>query len=131
MEEFRTDTMTCTFEYNEEHDFVEVQVTGTMDDEAFPEAVEMYWSILKENDCQKSLSDYRNFNFTKNTFEIYARPQVVVEVTGTTRIKMAVLVNTINQDYRFLETVYLNFGITIKLFTEPDEAIQWLGASEE
>ena len=101
-----------------------------MDDEAFPEVVEIYWSILKEYDCHKSLIDYRNFNFTKNTFEIYARPQIVLKITGTNRIMMAVLVERIDQDYRFLETVYLNQGITIKMFTEFEEAVNWLGTCQ-
>jgi hypothetical protein len=126
MKEVVTDMMRYTFQYNQEEDFLEVRATGKMDDKAFPEVVETYWSILKEHGCHRSLIDYRNFVFTKSTLEIYIRPETVVEVGGTNLVKMAVIVESINKEYYFLETVYLNRGFRIKMFTDSEEAIRWL-----
>jgi len=126
MDEVVTNTMRYTFEYNTKEKFLEVHATGTMDDKAFPEVARMFWGKLSENDCWKSLIDYRSFSFTKSTFQIYMRPQIVIDIGGTNRVKMAVLVESIDDVYRFLETVYYNRGVQIKMFTNSEEAIQWL-----
>ena len=125
MKEVVTSTMRYTFDYNAKSSIVEVCATGTMGDDAFTEVANMFCDELKEHNCYKALIDYRASIFKASILGIYNRPAIASEAGVTTRVKMAFLVKSIDDNHRFLETVYLNRGFIVKLFTNSEDAMLW------
>lgn len=118
--------MRYAFEYNASAKVLEMVATGVMENEFFPEVVRMFWQLLSENDCHRAIIDYRNFEFTNCTIEILKRPKIVLEIGGARFFRLAMVVDSICEDYSFLETVYRNKGVDAKIFTDWKEAFAWL-----
>ena len=118
--------MRYTFDYDAKSSIIKACATGTMDDDAFTEVANMFWSKLKEHNCDKALIDYRSFIFTKVISKIYDRPTTLFVACDENRVKMAFLIKLIDKKYNFLETVYLNRGFQVKLFTNSEDAMLWL-----
>ena len=81
--------------------------------------------------CQRVLVDSREVDFKLSTLEILDLPETFSTVLAELglelrKIKRALVVVSLGNDYRFLETVAVNRGYWVKLFDNLDEAEEWL-----
>ena len=63
---------------------------------------------------------------TKGTIDIYNMPQTAKEAGVGARHRRALVVSEQSSDFHFLETVFLNQGHNVKMFTDIEEAMIWL-----
>jgi len=81
---------------------------------------------VKENDCNRILNDLRNAKPTNRILDIYKMPESVDKIGVEKTIKRALLVEGDPNEYHFLETVFVNQGHRVKLFTDIEIARKWL-----
>jgi hypothetical protein len=87
--------------------------------------------IAKENNCHFFLSDYREVRLKLSTMEIFELPQLLQDIFASfglniLRIKRAVVAARDLDDYLFYETVAFNRGQYAKVFTDIDDAKNWM-----
>jgi hypothetical protein len=82
--------------------------------------------VLEEQRSTRVLFDLREAEIAASTMETF-HTAAFPESWGWKRIyKAAVIYSEVTEDERFLETVGVNRGIRIKVFSDMDEAISWL-----
>ena len=77
----------------------------------------------------KYLLDHRRMQPDVSTAAIYQMPKRLEAVGLTRRLMIALVYDpqaTRREDFEFFETVALNQGFTVKLFTDREEALGWL-----
>ena len=87
-----------------------------------------------EHKCNHILVDSREIDFQLSTLEIYDLPETFSSILSEfglelRKIKRALLVDKLEDDYRFVETVAVNRGYRVKLFEDVNEARKWLSNS--
>ena len=85
----------------------------------------------KENGINKYLVDHRNMMFESflSVLDIYHLPKDIEKIGGKPSNKVAVIISSENErknDFAFLETVFHNNGSRVSIFTQEDEALEWL-----
>ncbi len=123
--------MTHTITYNPAVGIIETVVQGPITLSEAKEIVSEIIQVAAENDCFLCLTDYRQAIIDMSTSDIYSIPKIISNKQGSTGLhskifKRAIVVEKGLKDFRFLETVTLNTGQHIKLFTDMDEAKKWL-----
>ena len=86
--------------------------------------------IVKTSGYRKLLNDLRSAQITLSTFDIYNMPRIVDEQGVPLTCKRALLVSKASTDLDFLETVSVNVWQFVRIFSEMDEALEWLNESE-
>ena len=81
--------------------------------------------------CHHILVDSREVDFKLSTLEIFDLPKTFSDILSEfglelRKIKRALLVAHIKNDYQFVETVAINRGYLVKLFDDINEARKWL-----
>ena len=83
---------------------------------------------LIELNCYKCLIDHRNKNLIISTTGPFSRSKIFKEYKVSRRIKYAWLIDEITEDVKFYQTVLLNRGWQVHMFTDYDQAIAWLNS---
>jgi hypothetical protein len=68
----------------------------------------------------------RHARLTKETLDIYHMPKSAKQAGIVPGFKRALVVSELSSDFHFLETVFVNQGHIVKLFTDIDAARGWL-----
>ena len=86
--------------------------------------------IWRADTTDQALVDLRKAEWDIGTVDIYRLPRVLENAGLTRKHRQAILVAQRIGLCRFLETVFVNHGYGVKIFTEREHAISWLeGAS--
>ncbi len=125
--------MSWSVEYTEEG-LIEVVIVGR---ETFTDVIEETAAILAEMEghrCYEVLVDCRRMRVALSTAEIYRVQDVYRELGVPLRTRFAVvrpaeLPTHELHAYEFHELVSRNRGYHVRLFSEKNEALAWLGAS--
>jgi len=123
--------MAHTITYNPAAGMIETVVQGKIASSEAKEIISEIIQIAAENNCFFCLTDYRQAIIDMSTSDIYSIPKIVSNKQASTGLRLknfkrAIVVEKGLIDFRFLETVTLNMGQHIKLFTDMDEAKKWL-----
>jgi hypothetical protein len=84
-------------------------------------------NLHDELGCRRFLIDMtkaRIFSSTMSTFTASNPPEELRVILR--KVRVAALYTGLSEDHRFLETVAVNRGLTLRVFDERDEAIRWL-----
>jgi len=65
-------------------------------------------------------------SLSKGAIDIYNMPKAARSAGIESRCKRALVVREQSTDFHFLETVFLNQGHNVKMFTDINEAMHWL-----
>ena len=112
--------------YEKEGDYISVTVEG---DFALSNLKGLAAEIAKSIEQYGSnhiLNDMRQAKLTEGTIDIYNMPKTASSSGIDTYCKRALVVSEQSSDFHFLETVFLNQGHNVKMFTDIEEAISWL-----
>ena len=85
----------------------------------------------RKHKCPRLLNDLREAVISKSLLDIYSMPRVVEEAGMQKSFRRAIDVNPPVNDYRFLETVSVNEGQEVRVFSDPEEALRWLVAEND
>ena len=123
--------MTYRINYEEEYDYIAVAVDGAFSLSTLKELAADVSKLIEKHGCNRIMNDMRHAKLTKGTIDIYQMPQAANQAGVTVQCKRALVVSEQSSDFYFLETVFVNQGHTVKLFTDINEALHWLLDSGE
>ena len=112
--------------YQKEKGYIAVTVTGNFVLSALMDLAVDVAKRVAQYDCHRILNDMRQAKLTRDTLDIYSMPSGAREAGIVQHDKRALLVSEHSSDFHFLETVFINQGHQVKLFTQADEAVRWL-----
>jgi len=82
--------------------------------------------LARQHNCKRIINDMRAASLTQATMDIYKMPESA-RAAGVTQVyKRAIIILDLDQDLHFMETVFVNQGHIVKMFTDPQEAESWL-----
>ncbi len=114
--------------YNPDIDCIELIVEGVFNMARLKQIALEVAKLSGESGCQRILNDMSRATIEVSLTEAYSSPQQMDE-SGICRSTRRALVVPPDFDLaRFLETVTRNRGHNLKVFTERDEALNWLQA---
>lgn len=120
--------MDYELEYDEERHLILGHVHGVFDTAVVRRMAVDLAEMVREHECFRLLNDLRDATITGSTPDIYEMPRTVRDVGVPVRCRRALIVREPVDDFRFLETTSVNVGQQVRVFTDPDEALEWLTA---
>ena len=116
-------------QYDQEHDCLVGHFTGDMDIQSAELYLKEVVPMTRKHDSKRILNDMRNANIKMGIMDIYKLPSIVIRDTFDRSWPRAVIVKEKNVKLlHFYETVALNRGIQVKIFTDIEEGIRWLSS---
>lgn len=112
--------------YIPEDDIVQVTVDGEFNFEAVLNLSSNLVRELAENGSHRVLNDQRKARLKLSTLEIFKLPRVAKAFGLANNTKVAIVFHENKKDYRFIESAALNHGYFVKIFSDIDEAKNWL-----
>ncbi len=118
--------MSYSLRYDQDVDCVvltfEDELTIAIIKEVAPQVARM----CEETGCQRILNDMSSATIALSIAEIFSSPEIMDESRVSRRSKRALVVSPDFTDSHFLETVTRNRGHNLMVFTNIEEAKQWL-----
>jgi hypothetical protein len=123
--------MPHTVIYNSELHIVESKLQGNMTLGEVEEIVTKIAKIAKEKDCRLIFTDFREVSRKLPVWQIFELPNRLKNIfaaldINVSRYKRANVVAKDLDDYIFHENVMVNRGQNEKVFTDIDQAKEWL-----
>ena len=106
-----------------EFDIIELRLDGVVDFEEFLETRSQMRAMHEQHGPLNALVDMREMQFGMSTLRIYEFASTIKHPIGA---RIALLCRPNDSDARFFETVAINNGVQIRLFTEYSEALAFL-----
>jgi len=121
--------MSFAVKYDKDTDCILVTVKGNFNLSILPLLAAEVKQLIHDNSCIHILSDFRHAHLTDSLANTYKMPDVALNSGICRNIKRALVVKEIEQNFRFLETVFVNRGNVVKLFDNLNEARNWLNSN--
>ena len=118
--------MSYRINYNKEDEYIAVIVEGKFALSNLEELAADVARFIKRYNCNRLLNDMRHARLTEDTLDIYKMPRSAIQAGIGPRFKRALVVSELSSDFHFLETVFINQGHIVKMFTDIDAALRWL-----
>ncbi len=123
--------MEVELEYLEEYGIIKTIIRGDIHEKDMLEARAQVREFVANRKAHLFLDDLREAKFLSSVIEIYDMPKKaemgnrLMEGDGYL-IKGALLVKQIDDAYKFLDNVFNNRGLKLRIFTDLENAIKWL-----
>jgi hypothetical protein len=119
--------MEYNVDYDQENDYLIASYEGVLNFETMKEYMREIVKKGQECNCKRLLNDLRKARIGKDTMTIFNTPEAMEkEGIDLGWIRAVVVDKQHKEDFRFYETVAMNRGHQVRLFTEFDDAINWL-----
>ena len=118
--------MSYKINYEKEGDYISIRVEGDFALSNLKDLAEDVAKVIEQHGCNRILNDMRRAKLTKGTIDIYNMPKIANTSGIKAHSKRALVVMEKSSDFHFLETVFINQGHIVKMFTDMDEAMRWL-----
>jgi len=119
--------MHCTVTYDQELDCIMASCEGPLNLETMKKYARKIAEKAGENGCKRLLNDLRKVTLEVDTMEIFKSPDTIQEQGIDRSWKRAIVVDEkLEGDFHFFETVAVNRGHLMKIFTDRNLAISWL-----
>ncbi len=108
--------------------YLELITRGTADNDSALRMSRIIADVMRKNALTKALIDHRAIEkFAGNEAELFNRAKVI-RMTGLSReMKIAEVVRSEHQEpFKFLETVFMNYGFKFSVFSDRDAALKWI-----
>lgn len=112
--------------YKKDQDYIAITVEGDFSQSTLKELAADVAVYIEKHACNRILNDLRRASLIRDSFNIYNMPKTARRAGVDLRCKRALLVNDLSEDFQFVETVFLNQGHNVKMFTNIDAAMDWL-----
>lgn len=123
--------MVYTTSYDQDTDCILVTVQGELDLSLLQSIAADVSKIVDRFGCKRILNDLRDAKPTKLTMDIYSMPETAKQVGVMQACRRALVVTEETPDFHFLETVFVNQGHQVRMFTNLDDARTWLFDEQE
>ena len=118
--------MSYKINYNKEENYIAVIVEGQFSLPTVKELAADVANLVEQYHCTRILNDLRNARLTEKIFDIYSMPKNVKQAGVGPHLKRALVVSELSSNFHFLETVFINQGHIVKMFTDINTALHWL-----
>jgi len=118
--------MPFTVEYDEERNCILVTCSGDLDLQLVQSTATEVSQMIARTGCPLILNDLQDAQLTRNAFNVYKIPRMMTEVGIGSGVKRALVVGDHQEEFHFLETVFLNYGNDVKTFENVRDAEAWL-----
>jgi hypothetical protein len=81
---------------------------------------------MNEHSCHKQIVDHRETIFELSVLEYHERPDVNKEIGMSYSWKIAMVFKDLNENTRFMETVFRNRGYNFRQFDDVEKAREWV-----
>jgi len=113
-------------EYQEANNYILVKVEGELNLFTIKEMAANVAQLAKTHTCFSVLNDLRDARPTKGALDIFNMPKTAKNAGVDITFKRALVVGDKAEDFHFLETVFINQGHQVKMFTDLQAAKEWL-----
>ena len=117
--------MPYTIGYDKESDCIMVAVDGQLDLAVLESLASDVMKAIDKHGCRRIFNDLSHARL-KGVVDTYHMPKAARESGIDYKCKRALVVKEIPSDFDFLETVFVNRGYRVKMFTSVDDARRWL-----
>ncbi len=117
--------MNLKITYHKENDYIYAVITGVVDQEETAILQKKIAQEIKLHPCKRILLDMQQATVNMETYAIYALPKNAIN-NGLQDLRRAIIYSDNSQNFSFIETVALNQGQLVKVFTDTKKAIDWL-----
>jgi len=118
--------MSYDIRYDSEMGYVILSIRGKVTVERIRELAPQVARMLQETNCRRLLNDMRAAVIDVSVVNLYSSPQIMDESGIMRDTRRALLLPAHFKDARFLEDVTRNRGHNLMVFTDADEAKEWL-----
>ena len=118
--------MSYEINYNTEQNYIAITIEGEFKLSTIKELATDVASFIDHYNCNYILNDLRLASLTDETLDIYNMPKQAKQAGVKSYVKRALVVSELSSNLRFLETVFINQGHIVMMFTDIDDALQWL-----
>lgn len=122
--------MPFTADYNKDKNCIMVEVCGELNPPLLHDLASSVSTIIAETGCRLIQNDLRKAHLPNGTLDIYNMPKIAQKAGVIPAIKRALIVGNREEEFYFLETVFINQGNNVKMFRSEDEAALWLFGSK-
>jgi hypothetical protein len=119
-------SMPYKINYEKEQNYIEVTVEGDFALSTLKDLATDVAKFIDQYGCNRVLNNMRQAKLTEDSLDIYNMPQSANNAGIVHRHKRALVVSEHSSDFHFLETVFINQGHNVKMFTDINEAMYWL-----
>jgi len=122
--------MPYQIEYVEKDDYILATFTGHITMATVRAYIAELLPVLERTGCRKLLSDSVDAQLQFSAVDIMQFPKMAEESPLTANLKRAVLASEGTSGYEMYETLSKIQGQFLEVFTDRDDALQWLLADE-
>ena len=122
--------MPFEIKYDSDSQCVFAHFTGKVTMTLVREYIAALLPLLEEHDCRRVLSDSREAELELSALDILQFPKMADASPLTARCKRAVLAAPGTSGYKMYQTLSEMQGHKVRLFTTPDDAMDWLTQDE-
>lgn len=123
--------MPYDIKYIEKEDYIVATFTGVVNMTLVHDYIAALLPILEKTGCKRLLSDSTEAQMQVTSMNILKFPKMADESPLTAQLKRAVLAAEGTSGYEMYATFSKMQGQNLRVFTDRDEAIQWLLSEED
>jgi len=118
--------MEWTIEYLANEKLLYIKTKGRLTKESANAMLRDVVEEMTHQQCVKQLVDHRETVFELTVLEYYERPDINKEIGISYSWKIAMVFKELNENTRFMETVFRNRGYNFQQFDDIEEARKWV-----
>ena len=120
--------MGAELEYDAAARLIRVREYGVLDGDEFVRSIQRIREIHERDGCTRVLVDAREQVNRTDGGDAFDRAATAARTLAGTGVRIAVVVATpLLKGHGFFETVSVNRGLSVRVFTEEASALTWLG----
>ena len=120
-----------TVNYNPDCGCVAGAFEGLLNSETVKEYIQEITKVAIKHNCKRMISDLRRASIDASITDLYFVPKLVVNDKFNLSWKRAIVLKIEDLDkMSFYELASRNRGISLKVFTEMDAAMEWLHSDQ-
>ncbi|MCP4896857.1 MAG: hypothetical protein GY906_07765 [bacterium] len=118
--------MPFTIEYDSERACMMCKLSGTIDIQLITCYIDKVVSLMEQHHCSRVLNDVRGADISLSSVDIVSLPNLMIEKNFNRFAKRALVYDQSSDDIEFFETVSTNRGHKVRVFTDFEQALNWL-----
>jgi hypothetical protein len=122
--------MPYEIEYDTDSACMMCRMAGKIDQQLVRDFLAELVTLVEKHRCTRTLNDLREADLALSMLDIYGIPKLISQAGLGPTTKRAVVVSASRDDYHFFETVSVNLGQYVRVFTDFDKALKWVTAKQ-
>ena len=118
--------MTYSIDYCDDKECIKVAIRGELTLDLLQKIARDVATLANTNHCYRIINDLREAMLTAKAFEVLSMPQSAQQSGVKQTFQRALIVGDRKETFKFLETVFINQGHIVKMFSTCEEGLAWL-----